>query len=678
MVELGERCPTRTRRLLLAAAVYGLALAVRLTVYVQASHWPTFTHPQIDEFTAHQIGLAFLHGQTPAEVYLKGPLYMYFVAAVAWLFGPDPLNVRLVQAFLSSLTPVLIFLAVDRIFGCRIALITGVLAATFWTIVYYSLAIVDAALSSLLYALLLYLLVAIDDRRWWKWPICGAVMGVGALSRPSVLAFAPLLAVIVFASTLRAAQKALHDHQPAARRWSGSGVRRAIRNVVLLTLGCLIPILPVTIRNRVVAGEWVLIGAYGGQNLWIANSPRSDGKNVPIYVGQGVPKVTPVEDDDVWTHISLGNRIARYYAEEALHRRLTFAEIDAWFAQIATQYIKTHPGESLLKSFKRFCFFLNAYEYPNDGDLYWFCETSRLLEALSYLHYGIICPLALIGLAYVIASRPWPAGMAYLIGFLVALWFPGLFFVINARFRVVVVWLMLPFAAYGLVRLISLCKRGVPWSARALPFTSLAALAVLSNVNLFGYREPYYTDQRMAFVVACTQAGRDDLMPRAMQRFEEAMVNDLPTGKYTQTAIIEYAHPIGWMFSYYHLAGQLDKALYYGALMIRREPPDARRTPAFFDVALAMDQKDDAADALRLLRAGKLGVHPLEIAIRLFRFGQKYEDPDSLARAEEILKRLTQQYPMNTGYYQMLDAVRKLIDKQSPPTTSQASTTNRT
>ncbi len=660
----GELCPTRRRRLLLAAAIYVVALGARLTVYVEARDWPTFTHPQIDEFTAHQIGLAFLHDATPSEVYLKGPLYMYFIAGVAWVFGPDPLRIRLFQAFLSSLTPVLIFLAAERIFGWRVGVISGLIEALFWTIVYYSLTIVDAALSSLLYVLLIYLLVVLDDGRWWKWPVCGAVLALGALSRPSVLAFAPVLAVIVLIVTWRRAVS-------PDRRWGRAGLARAILNVATLTAGCLLVILPVTVRNRIVGGEWVLIGAYGGQNLWIANSPRSDGKNVPIYVGEGVPQVTPVDPSDIWTSISLGNRIARYYAEESEGRPLRFGEIDAYFARIAIDYIRSHPGAFLAKSFKRFCFFLNAYEYPNERDIYWFCTTSRLLTGLSYVHFGLLCPVAVIGLALVIGRRAWNANLAYLVGLLGSLWLGGMFFVINARFRVVVVCLMTPLMAYGLVRLIGLFRRGTSWRTRGLTLAALAGLLVFCNVNVFGYREDHYTDQRMGFAVACAHQGRNDaLFHEAVARFDEAMTEDLRAGRLIQTAIMEHACPLGWLFMYHIYQSNFDRALYYGPLMLQREPPDPVRAGAFFDLALRVGRRSDAEAALDVLLANDVSVHPVELARRLLAFGERYDHRPSLEKAEPMLQQLSQQHPMEQGYRRALDHVRNLLRAQRGTPTS--------
>jgi len=703
---------------LLASVICAIAVVIRGTVYLEARDWPLFTHPQIDEGTAYQIGLAFIDGHLPPEVYLKGPLYMYFVGAVAWVFGRDPMTVRLVQALLSSLSPVLIFLIAERLFGRWVGFIAGLLGAVFWTIVYYSLVLVDAALTTLLYLLLLCLLVRVEDGRAWKWPLCGGVLALGALSRPSVLAFAPVLAVLVLFVTLRRVPSSpvsgaefVSSTAKAMGHPPPSPWRTALRHVITLTLGCLAVILPVTLRNRIVGGEWVLIGAYGGQNLWIANSPRSDGKNVPILVGEGVPKVSPIEPNDVWTHISMGNRIARYYAERAAGRRLKFGEIDAYFGRIGREYILNHPKEFLYKTFKRFCFFLNAHEYPNEADIYWFREASRLIKALSHLHFGILCPVAVVGVVLASAKRSWgrvqkrgqapcrnassvgpstggaepvpvfePCGnwtppLAYSVGLLGSLWLPGLFFVINARFRIVIVALMIPFAAYGAVRLIALCQPGVSWLRRAAAVIAVAGLAAVSNTNLFGYAEKYYTDHRLAYAVACKQAGREDLLTEALERFEQALDEDFRIGHFTQTAVMEHAHPIGWLFYHYLQRGYTPKAFRYGSLMMKHDPePVPFLVVAFFHLAVDTGHQEVARQTLETVARNAHLHDPAEVVHCLIRFGETYQDKSALLRALERLRNLLRQNPAEIKYHIALNHVQDLLVKSTRPATTATTT----
>jgi len=668
-----DPCPTRLRLWTTAVVIYLVALTARGTVYYESKDWPLFVKPQIDEYTAYHIGLAFLDDKLPPEVYLKGPLYMWFVGGVAWLFGRDPMRVRLIQVFLSGLSPMLVYLIGDRVFGRRIGIIAGLMTALFWTLVYYSVVLVDAAVTTALYLLLLCLLVRLDDERWWKWPLCGMVLAIGALSRPSILAFAPLLALIVLLIAWR--RIPVRASLSGERRRSWVDFRPVGARIALLALGCILVIAPVTARNRIVGKEWVLIGAYGGQNLWIANSPRSDGKNVPILMEDGVPKVSPVEPNDIWTSISLGNRIARYYAEQAMGRRLRFGEIDAYFGRIGREWILHHPGEFLIKTLKRFCFFLNAHEYPNEADIYWFREASRLIKCLSYVHFGVVCPLAVFGLALAVGGRNRTAPLAYTTGMLASLWLPGLFFVINARFRIVIVPLLILFAAYGLVRLVGFFRKGIPATHRMLAILSIAGLAVFSNVNWFGYAEKHYTDHRMAFAVACEQAGRNDLLPAAVARLSAALDEDLKTGRLTQTAVMDHVHPIGWVFVHYYRLGDKSRALHYGSLMIRHDvEPIPLLVLTFCHMAMDAGRKNEARQALDLIRRDAGGCNPEDVISCLARFGEIYMDKAALTEALSMLNTVRLQNPADPNHQNMRTRVRSLLQDMGVSVTSATST----
>ena len=49
-----------------------------------------------------------------------------------------------------------------------------------------------------------------------------------------------------------------------------------------MTLGCLLPIVPVTIRNQVVGDDLVLISSQAGVNFYIGNNPLSDGRTAIV------------------------------------------------------------------------------------------------------------------------------------------------------------------------------------------------------------------------------------------------------------------------------------------------------------------------------------------------------------------------------------------------------------
>lgn len=66
-------------------------------------------------------------------------LYSYFVAGIYWLFGPHPLLVRLLQAFIIGIIhPLLIFVVGKLSFNSRVGLIAAAITSVYIYFVYYS------------------------------------------------------------------------------------------------------------------------------------------------------------------------------------------------------------------------------------------------------------------------------------------------------------------------------------------------------------------------------------------------------------------------------------------------------------------------------------------------------------------------------------------------------------
>ena len=82
-----------------------------------------------------------------------------------------------------------------------------------------------------------------------------ARLGLDALVRPSGVVLVPVLAVWALVAA----------------------PRRRLQSAVLILLGAALAIAPVTLRNRVVGGEWVLVTAGGGFNFYIGNHAAADG-----------------------------------------------------------------------------------------------------------------------------------------------------------------------------------------------------------------------------------------------------------------------------------------------------------------------------------------------------------------------------------------------------------------
>ncbi len=636
---------------------------------------PTYHYLVHDEGVNDKIARAILAGDMPSVSYYKAPLYMYGLAGVYRVFGAEPMRARWVQIFVDSLCPVLILLITRRLFGSLPALLAGVATAVYWCFVFYSVELVDTSLACVFYLLLAWLMVSLPEARWYTWALCGAALGLGAVTRPNVLAFAPVLAMTVVAvGWWRGRRQPAGTPPPGVLRTLGKPVLHA----AALTLGCCATILPVTLHNYVVAGDRTLIGTYGGLNFYVANSPWSDGKHGPLIVGEGVPDISAMDRDNIWSRLDLNYNIARTYAQKQLGRTLTMGEVDAYFYDLTKGHIRRHPHKFLADSVKRCCWFFNSYEFPNVKDLYRLCGVSAILNGLSWFHYGVLCPVAVLGVFLAVLARPRADGMVYYVAMLASLFLPGLFFVMNSRYRLPTVYLLVPMAAYGVVRFVRLWREPSRWPTRLGSCAVLLGAGLLGNLDLFDYAaDTHHTELRMTYAQACERTERYDLLGEATRRFEDAYFDELNNhhGR-PWAAVLHHSAPMTWLFIFHHRLGNTDQAIRYGELMMAQEPFNPPVFLTLFKMLLDTGRRDQARAMLQPAEEHLLETSP-ELTVECFRlYNRHYQERSVLRRAEKLLISLTRQRP-NAGFLRYaLDEVRDLLRlTESTTRTGEASST---
>jgi hypothetical protein len=367
-------------------------------------------------------------------------------------------------------------------------------------------------------------------------------------------------------------------------------------------------VLPVTIRNRIVGGEWVLLGAYGGLNVHVANNPHSDSKDGPLLVDESTFLPTTTWDpNEPWARCCLNFKNAYRLAEARLGREPRRGEFSSLLARMGFEYMFDNPGWFGQHAVRRFCWLFNAYEFPSNKDLYHFLQFSNALTALSYAHYGWMAPLAVFGLALALirrGSRSVP--LIYMVAMLASLALPALLFIVNSRFRLPMVHLLVVFAAFGLVELVRMIRHRVSSIRLAAAGLALGALALFCNLNLFGYRKEHQPYLRFAYVVACMMSDRNDMMDRAVARFEHDLVVDLAelqrqNRRSNTTLLLDHCTPFRLLLPYYLHRGMQEKALGAAGRMLEREELDGEWALRLFDVFLGARDKDRAARALAIL-----------------------------------------------------------------------------
>ena len=144
--------------------------------------------------------------------------------------------------------------------------------------------------------------------------------------------------------------------QPAIAIVGLLAVARRWRPALLMCAGLFVALLPVTMRNVAVAGDWSPVSSHGGLNFYIGNNPEADG----TY--HHVEGITP--------NIQGQQQDARRVAEQAVGRPLDDGEVSAYFYGLGWQWIRQHPGAAaalfarkMLYLFNRAHIFLN-YSYP--------------------------------------------------------------------------------------------------------------------------------------------------------------------------------------------------------------------------------------------------------------------------------------------------------------------------
>jgi tetratricopeptide (TPR) repeat protein len=201
-------------------------------------------------------------------------------------------------------------------------------------------------------------------------------------------------------------------------------------------------ILPVTVRNYVVSGQFVPIAWQAGTNFYIGNSPESD----------GVTAVVPGTRPDWWGGFDDVKRLA----EKAAGRPLKGAEIDRYWLAKGIEFWRRQPGKALgLLARKSFLWFA-GFEVSNEQDLY----SVKRYSFINYLFFstrflkfpfGILLPLALAGVW--LWRRQWLALLPlYLFGAAWSLSF--IVFFVCSRYRLPTIPFAAVFGAMGLMGLI--------------------------------------------------------------------------------------------------------------------------------------------------------------------------------------------------------------------------------
>ena len=489
--------PSRWVRVRPLLGVIALALFVRLAYQVSTQQSPLFQTFQLDaEWHARWAQEIAAGHWTLDRPFFRAPLYPYFLAAAYAATGQRFDGPRALQHMIGALTCGLVFLIARRLHGPRAALVAGVIAGLYGPLIYYENELLSTSLEALWLAAGVYtILRAADAPSLPRWLVAGLVFGLGAITRPTFLILWPVIVL-----------------------WRWTTGRAAIRRprraaeAMAWTAGFFLPILPVTLHNRICGGEWVMIASQGGINFYLGNNPTADGKT-PRAVSEAVPPGETFEDN-VWSS-------SRFAAQQATGRHLSDAQVSSYWYGQGLAWWRDHPAGAIALSLKKAYYLLNGFEIPSLRPMYLDREFSTEARLLLWVYgpafpAGLIIPLALVGLL----GKSEDAARARLIRWTLAAYALAVVgFFVNSRFRAPLVPLAIVPAAIGIVTLVQAARSGTLMTMK-VRLLLLGFLLVACNSNLWGVRQVDRADESSFLGEAYQRAGD---LEQASAYFAEAL-----------------------------------------------------------------------------------------------------------------------------------------------------------
>jgi Flp pilus assembly protein TadD/4-amino-4-deoxy-L-arabinose transferase-like glycosyltransferase len=426
------------------ALVFVVALAIRLVHVWQLSGAPLFVHLMGDSRAydewAQQIAAGDWLG---SAVFYQAPLYPYALATLYSLFGRDLLVVRLVQAIVGATSCALVTAAGVRWFGRRPGILSGLLLAAYGPAIFFDGLIQKSVLDGLLVAALLLALAPRQSAGIGSPAINGVLLGLLALSRENAIVLLPVVVMTV---------------------WSRS--QRRLPAAVTVVAATALVLAPVTIRNLAVGGEFHLTTSQLGPNFYIGNNASATGKYVPLVAERGSALFERQDATDI--------------AETSLGRRLRPSEVSNYWLRRGADWIRSDPGGWLRLTGRKFLLLVNGTEAADTEDIATHAEWSFPLRVSAWLHFGVIAPLAVLGMW--MTRRRWRE-LWPLYALLGVFALSVIAFYVMDRYRYPLVPVLMLFAGVGFVDIVKYW-RGFPGRERTKTVFLILLALVVCNLPL--------------------------------------------------------------------------------------------------------------------------------------------------------------------------------------------------
>ncbi|MDF1545587.1 MAG: glycosyltransferase family 39 protein [bacterium] len=490
--------------------ILGLAaVVVRLIYLIGLSSDAGFLVPQIDERWhwewAQQIVQESFWGD---GAYFRAPFYPYLLGLFYYITSGSIFWAKFLQLLLCFGTTIGIYSLAQHLFDRRTAIVSSLIYVFYGTLVFYeAMFLIPVLFLPLSVWGMLRLIRLKDSVRMTDWLITGLIFGLAALARPNILITLPFLALWLW------------------KKQSGRGWKLpSIKSPIMLAVGVLIAIAPVTIRNMVVTGEFMLISSQGGINLYLGNNPKATGLSMQM------PEVD-LNEAVSWNHFMDATNAV---AVRESGRALSDGEYSSFWTGKAVDWILSNPGPFIGLVWKKTVYLFNGFENSDNIEIYYHRSKSLLHSLLVWNYglkfpFGLLLPLTLVGI-WVTRKRFSELLPVYIF---VLAYIPSIvLFLVTARHRLVLIPFMGILAAAGLLWLWDHRKQLLAKKSIIAPVI-LVVSALLVNTTYYGvgstnvFQDHYNDGLRYLRLEDWTRAEKEFLKADAAYQYSGALLNNL-------------------------------------------------------------------------------------------------------------------------------------------------------
>jgi 4-amino-4-deoxy-L-arabinose transferase-like glycosyltransferase len=258
--------------------IFLIAILLR-GIYILQNRTPIIS----DEIRYNEEAINILEGEgfswrTKGKVYksFNPPFYPFFLTLVYLIFGINPEAARVIQAFLGSLSCLIIYFIGKRAFNKTTGLLASFMLAIYGGHIFINRYLLTETLFMFLVLLAILLLLQFKDtQKKAKLIISGILIGLGILTRGQLLLFIPFIFIWFYSLSKKFKEVAI--------------------NFSIFLAFSLLIVIPWTIRNYLIHKEFVLINTYvRGNPFYLFNHPSSNPElvwNIPQ------PHLSEVEEE---------------------------------------------------------------------------------------------------------------------------------------------------------------------------------------------------------------------------------------------------------------------------------------------------------------------------------------------------------------------------------------------